>query len=147
MESKVIVEQTNLEKLGLTKAAEKLETAKKMKFAYANYLFVTQKKVDEFNVKLRVDTLKEDKSSWQFKHLVFIKLGDYSEIPPASVLEALTKAQDDKCFDTFEVAKIEWIKEVKDPILFGRINGCTDYFFITQWDDDVKFEDILFTEK
>lgn len=48
-----------------------------------------------------------------------------------------------KCFDSFSVAHIA---EVKDPILFGEIAECTDKFFIAQWDEDVKIEDIL-TEK
>jgi hypothetical protein len=35
------------------------------------------------------------------------------------------------------------VKEVIDPIIFGKIDGCTDRFFIAQWDDDVKIEDIV----
>lgn len=53
------------------------------------------------------------------------------------------KAQKLKCFDTFEIAKIEAVEERKDPIVFGCITGCPDKFFIAQWDDDVKIEDIL----
>ena len=37
----------------------------------------------------------------------------------------------------------EWIKEIKDPIVFGVINGCPDKFFISQWDDDIKIDDIF----
>jgi len=32
---------------------------------------------------------------------------------------------------------------VPDPILLGRITGCENRYFIAQWDDDVKIEDIL----
>ena len=69
------------------------------------------------------------------------------EFPPDTVLDALEKAKEDNCFDTFEVAKISWIEEIKDPILFGIIEGCSDKFFISQWDDDVKIEDLLFMER
>jgi hypothetical protein len=46
-------------------------------------------------------------------------------------------------FDTYEIAHIQSIVERKDPILFGCITGCADKFFIAQWDDDVKIEDII----
>lgn len=118
-----------------------------MKKAYEKYLFVTQNTIDKFNEKLRKDTLIEDKSAYSFKRLVFISLDKYNQLPPDNVLEALENAQKDECFDTYEVAKIKWIKEVKDPILFGVIEGCSDKFFISQWDDDVKIEDLLFMEK
>ena len=36
------------------------------------------------------------------------------------------------------------VKELlKDPILVGRIQGCSDAFVIAQWDTDLKVEDIL----
>lgn len=135
-----------IEKLGLTTAVKKLKQAEKMKKAYGKYLFITQNTVNKFNEKLKVDTLIEDKHSTSFKRLVFISLEQYSQLPPDDVLEALNNAQKDDCFDTYEIAKIDWIKEVKDPILFGVIEGCADKFFISQWDDDVKIEDLLFME-
>ena len=46
-------------------------------------------------------------------------------------------------FDTFEVAKIESTRVYRDPIVFGRISGCDDRFYIAQYDDDVKIEDLL----
>jgi hypothetical protein len=55
----------------------------------------------------------------------------------------LRKAKGLECFDRFEVAKVETIEVRPDPIIFGLINDCVDKFFITQWDDDVKIEDIL----
>ena len=141
------VNHTNLEELGFKTAFKKLDSAKKMAFAFSKYLFVTQDKINIFNEKLRVDTMKEDKTARSYKRLAMIPVEQYNEIPPDFVLKAMSNAKADNCFDEFVVAKIEWFKEVKDPILFGKINGCTDYFFISQWDDDVKFEDILFTEK
>lgn len=130
----------------MTTVVKKLKQAEKMKKAYGKYLFITQNTVDKFNEKLRKDTLIEDKHSNSFKRLVFISLEQYSQLPPDNVLAALDSAQKDSCFDSYEIAKIDWIKEVKDPILFGVIEGCSDKFFISQWDDDVKIEDLLFME-
>ena len=135
-----------LKKLGFKRAIEKIDKGKRMEFAYSNYLFVTQDKIDLFNKNLRKETLKESPGSYEFKKLAMIPIGDYDQVPPKDVLDAIEKAQKDACFHTFEIAKIEWIKQVKDPIVFGRIQGCTDYFFISQWDDDVQIEDIMFME-
>ncbi len=118
-----------------------------MKKAYSKYLFVTQSIIDKFNEKLRKDTLIEDPKSRSYKSLIFIPLEEYNQLPLDNVLEALKNASEDMCFDDFEIAKIDWIKEVKDPILFGIINKCSDKFFISQWDDDVKIEDLLFMER
>lgn len=136
-----------LKKLGFTTAVKKLDLAQKMKIAYGKYGFVTQEKINIFNDKLRKETLKEDSMSRTFKRLVFIDVSNYAEIPPPHVLRNLKEAISDGCFDKFEIAKIEWIKEIKDPILFGRIEGCNDRFFIAQWDDDVKVEDILLVQE
>lgn len=136
-----------LKNLGLTRASDRITSAQKMTIAYGKYLFVTEEKINDFNSKLRKDTIREMPNAYEYKRLLFVPLEEYNEVPPPHVLEALEKALEDKCFDTFEIAKVEWIKEIKDPIVFGRINNCTDRFFISQWDDDVKFEDILFLEK
>ena len=37
--------------------------------------------------------------------------------------------------------------EIKDPIGFDKIDSCPDYFFVSQWEDDVKFEDIVFAKQ
>lgn len=140
-------EKTRLEKLGLSAVAKKLDVAEKMKMAYERYLFIPPGTVIKFNEKLRKDTLIEDNKSTTYKRLIFIPLAQYGKLPPENVLNALELAIEDKCFDSFEVAKIDWIKEVKDPILFGVIDGCPDRFFISQWDDDVSIEDLLFMEK
>lgn len=140
-------EKTRLEKLGLLTIAKKLDSAEKMKIAYEKYLFIPPGTVTKFNEKLRKDTLIEDKQASTYKRLIFIPLAQYGKLPPENVLNALELAIEDKCFDRFEIAKIEWIKEVKDPILFGVIDGCPDKFFISQWDDDVSIEDLLFMEK
>lgn len=68
---------------------------------------------------------------------------DYEEIPPMDCLIDLKKAKDLNCFDHFQVAKVETVEVRPDPIIFGIIEGCRDKFFITQWDNDIKIQDIL----
>ena len=68
---------------------------------------------------------------------------EYPSAPPQAVLDKVEEAQKVGCFDAFEVCKVESVREYKDPIVFGRITGCPDRFFIAQWDNDVKIEDIL----
>lgn len=133
----VVVDQ--LERLGFKIAATKVKEAsvkkRKMAIAYEHYRFVRQEKIDAFNAKLR-----KQGSSYDYKTLAFTPVESYPEVPPADVLQKMETAVERKCFDQFEVAHII---NVKDPILFGRIKGCPDRFFIGQWDDDVKIEDIL----
>ena len=136
-----------LEKVGLKTASNRVkelqELRRKMTIAYEHFRYVKPEKFDNFNKKLKQETLREDKKAYYYKHLIFIKLEDYSEVPPVFVVDALEKAQEFNCFDYFEVCKIEDKVEVKDPIVFGCINNCPDKFFISQWDDDVKIEQIL----
>lgn len=136
---------TRLEALGFKKAAgilkEKSIKARKLALAYEHYRFVRQEKVDVFNNALKAKTLNGKEpynASWQT--LAFAPIGEYEGAPPAEVLEALEVAQGRKCFDSYEVAHI---RDVKDPILFGRIAGCPDRFFIGQWDNDVSIQDLL----
>jgi len=132
--------QDRLERLGFTAAGAKVKELslrkRKMAIAYEHYRFVRPEKIAAFNEKLMRDTRK----GGDYKTLAFTPVGQYAEVPPANVLDSLETAQGRQCFDTFEVAHII---NVKDPILFGRINGCSDRFFIDQWDDDVRIEDIL----
>lgn len=135
--------KSRLEKLGLKNAAKKLDGAQKLAIAYAKYGFISQDKVDRFNDKLKVETLTQDKTARSYKRLLFTALENYHKIPPQDVLVRLESAMNDAVFDGFEIATIQWIKEVIDPILFGRIDGCPDRFFVAQWDDDVRIEDIV----
>ena len=141
--SDVVVLQNRLEKLGLKSAAKKLNGAQKLSIAYAKYGFITQEKVDRFNEKLRIETLTEDKTARSYKRLLFTPLDSYHKVPPQDVLVRLEAAMNDAIFDTFEIATIQWVKEIIDPILFGRIDGCPDRFYVAQWDDDVRIEDIV----
>ena len=137
-----------LAKLGFKKAAEKAEQnkvkARKMALAYEHYRFVRQEKVDAFNARLREETRRKaapGSFDYQIEQLMFVDSEQSERIPPPEVLDALEEALGRKCFDRFEIASIETVKE--DPILFGRIDGCPDRFFIAQWDDDVKITDLI----
>jgi len=129
-----------LASLGFTKVSSNLKTlsAKKRKLAlaYEHFRFVREEKIRAFNEKL----YKERKNNGEYKTLSFTPIEYYEEIPPDHVLTSLLEAKKIGCFDSFEIASI---RTVKDPILFGLIDDCSDRFFIDQWDEDVKIEDIL----
>lgn len=147
----VVVEKQSiakrLAKLGVNKAAEKITEAQlfldKTKVAYRLYRFLTPERIEAFNNKLKKDTMKEDKNSYYYKSLKFIPLDEYEDIPPENVLDRLERAQERGCFDTFEVCKIDSVKQIKDPIIFGCIKDCPDKFFIAQWDDDITVDEIM----
>lgn len=87
----------------------------------------------------------------KFQRIMFTSLGEYTEVPPHQVLSELRAAKATGIFDSFQVAYAEEVFEVRssvperkrDPILFGRITGCGDYFLISQWGGDVTFEQIV----
>lgn len=132
-----------LEKLGFKAAAGKVKEAvqrkRKMAIAYEFYRYVRPEKILEFNAKLMKKSHNWDKMGG-YHTLTFTPIANYEGAPPMEVLKKLEEAQDRKCFDAFEVG---YIREVPDPLLMGVINGCTDKFFIDQWDNDVKIQDIL----
>lgn len=151
-----------LKELGMMAAAgvveKKMELSRKLHLAYQHFQFIPQEAIAEFNKKLREKTecivdrktkqvvKKINPQVYQDVHfdtLTFTPLQNYVAVPPAEVLGKLKDAVRVGCFDTYEVAKIESVVEVVDPIIFGKINGCTDLFFIGEWDTDVKFEDLM----
>jgi hypothetical protein len=138
-----MITKERLEKLGLSKAASEISRAERLTKAYNDYTVMTQDRIDAFNRKLKEDTIIENGRISQYKQLTFIPLNEYEKVPPTDVLEKLEKAQETKIFDTFEVCKVEWIREVKDPIIFGRIKGCNDRFYIAQWDNDISLTDLV----
>lgn len=139
MDTNVVSKADELRQLGFCKAADNLANLankkRKLALAYEHFRFVRQEKIDAFNNKLRQ---KRSDNGWQ--ELSFTSVENYEEIPPDHVLTNFSEAKKIGCFDSFEVAHIV---RVKDPILFGRVKNCSDRFFIDQWDDDVKIEDIL----
>lgn len=146
MEIKTEVPKVDLlERLGFKTAATRVKDLKdrkrKLALAYELYRFVRPEKIEEFNRRLRAKTSKPGRWGMnEYQTLAFTPIGTYQEVPPAHVLASLETAQGHKCFDSFEIAHIV---DVKDPILFGRINNCDDRFYIDQWDNDVRIEDIL----
>lgn len=141
-----------LEKLGMKAAAsnlkKKLSLKRKMSIAFEHFRYIKPEKFDDMNAKLKKNTLEREGKAGvdlyeTYDRLKFIALAQYATIPPQEVLDKVEKAQELKCFDTFEVCKIESVKEYKDPIIFGCIKSCPHKFFIAQWDNDIKIEDIL----
>lgn len=133
-----------LDKLGFKSACkvikDKVEQSKKMHIAYQNFDFITMENVQEFNKYLREKTHQNNQQYVTYDQLQFITIENYTEAPPQEVLEKLEQAKELNCFDIFEIGKIQAVQERKDPILFGKINGCGDYFCIAQWDNDVSME-------
>ena len=88
--------------------------------------------------------------SERYEKLILTDLKEYKDAPPMDCLLDLKRAKDmeyegKKVFDRFEIGQIK--EEIKanpkiDPVVFGIIDGCIDKFCITQWDDDVSFEQI-----
>jgi hypothetical protein len=126
-----------LKSLGMDKVAEKVlrkqDGKNKLLAALNDYRYATSEDLDDFNKEMRQYS----------KELVVVKIKDYERIPPDDVLAELKAAQAKECFDTFHIA---YIRKVKDPILFGKINDFPNlFFFVAQWGDDVKIEDIIGT--
>lgn len=127
-----------LAELGMGKVAAKLlrkkEGKEKLLAAVSGYRYATGEDLDDFN--------KEMKGYG--KELIVEEIKDYEKVPPDDVLDKLKAAKEKGCFDTFHIA---YIRKVKDPILFGKIDDFKNlYFFVAQWGDDVKIEDIIGTE-
>ena len=151
-----MINTERLEKLGFTQASKDLkvkeELKRKMTIAYEHFRYVRPEKIDKFNEKLKQETLKRTGKQGlnaydNYDKLAFIPIATYGTIPPTEVLEKIEEAQAFGCFDEFEIAKIESVKEYKDPIVFGKINGCSDLFFVAQWDNDVRIEDLLMSNE
>lgn len=110
-----------LEKLGFKAASTMVKELavrkRKMAIAYEHHRFVRPEKIVEFNKKLREKSLGDVRG---YQMLTFTPIEQYSEVPPASVLDSLEVAMGRQCFDSFEIAHII---NVKDPIIFGRIEG------------------------
>lgn len=132
-------------KLGFEALTRRMEEARRLALAYAKYGVVTQAQINNFNEELRAKTQKslDYGRGYSFQRLLFTPIKDYTLMPPPEALSRLEDAIADGLFDGYVVAAIHDVKELPDPIIFGKINGCTDYFFIAQWDDDVKIEDII----
>lgn len=146
----LIPSENELIELGLPAAAAQIkkerELARKLRIAFEHFRVVEPAHIDRFNKELYKKTLKKAASAWgsdTYNRLKFTPIHNYENLPPAEALEKLREAKTLGCFDTFEIATIESVEIVPDPILFGRITGSENRYFIAQWDDDVKIEEIL----
>ncbi len=142
--------EDELAELGFTAASTKIKSdktlARKLRIAFEHFRVVEPDKINRFNKELMERTKKNDpvnQYSYIYDRLAFTPIANYQGVPPAEVLEKIKEAKKLECFDSFEVATIESVQVVPDPIIFGVINGSPNKYFISQWDEDVRIEDIL----
>lgn len=145
MKIDIVGQIERLKNLGFDHAADGLRVAaerqRKLALAYEHYRFVRKENVDAFNAMLRAAGMNmKDPFKMEYQVLDFTPVGNYERIPPEHVLISLETARGRNCFDSYEVA---FIRNVKDPLLFGRITDCPDRFFIDEWGDDVSITDLL----
>lgn len=148
---KVIVNEQELRDLGFETAANqclvKRELARKLRIAFEHFRVVEPEQIARFNQELAKKTNVATTYGNTYQTLRFTKVESYPNVPPVDVLEKLREAKKLNCFDTYEVATIESVVQVPDPVLFGVIAGCQNKYFIAQWDNDVSIEDILRPEE
>ncbi len=147
------------------KEAAPTELRRKLRIAFEHFRVVTPEQAQKFADKLKNKTFtsktvrnphydkRERIDTWI--QPVYTRVQMYDKVPPTNVLESLRKAKELDCFDYFEILTLGQARHVeyiplpqpKDPVLFGRINGSDNRYFIDQWDDDVAIEDILREEE
>jgi hypothetical protein len=141
--------EAELRELGLTEAANKMkhqrELARKLRTAFEHFRVVTPEQLSRFqNELLGKRTWGSPYSGgYTYQALKFTALESYPNVPPSEVLEGIRAAKELKCFDRFEVLTLETVEVIPDPVVFGIIDGCDNKYFVAQWDDDVKIEQIL----
>jgi hypothetical protein len=140
--------EAELRELGLTEAANKMkhqrELARKLRIAFEHFRVVTPDQISRFQQEL----LEKRRAGlysggYTYQALKFTALESYPNVPPSEVLEKIRGAKELKCFDRFEVLTLETVEVIPDPVVFGIIDGCDNKYFVAQWDDDVKIEQIL----
>jgi hypothetical protein len=118
-----------LYQLGFTQLAQKIQAeadriVKEMYLAAAGYTKVTGQQVLAHSYRLPSGYYLREQALQEY-----MGSGDQTSIPPPEVLSALKNAQDLKVFDSFIIMSVE---RVEDPILFGKINGSKDYYFVAE---------------
>lgn len=147
---------SQLEELGFLTASKSVESKVKEEkeildlktrtmLAFERYRFISAEHIERFNNVLKHKTyVKEGDNGYPtYDRLKFTPISQYGKIPPADVLDKIRTAKNEGLFDAFEVCSIETHEVRPDPIIFGIIRNCEEKFFIAQWDDDVKIEDII----
>jgi hypothetical protein len=142
--------ESELKELGFTTAAltitRQREMARKLRIAFEHFRVVTPDIVRGFQHELYRRTKRQiggPYSDVTYDQLAFTEISQYPNVPPQGVLNKVKEAKDLGCFDYFEVATIQSVRVIPDPIIFGRISGSDNRYYIAQWDNDVKIEDIL----
>lgn len=141
-----VARTVRLAELGLTRASADLATLltrkRKLAVAYEHYRYVTPENVAAFNKRLLEKTGKNMQSvqNMEYQVLDFTPIADYPTVPPDDVLTQLEVAHGRECFDAFEIAHI---RNVKDPILFGRVDGTPNRFYVAQWETDISIDDLI----
>lgn len=64
----------------------------------------------------------------------------YAGIPPMNVLRKFKEEKEKNVFDSFTIASVN---AIRDPLLLGRVTGSENRYFIAQWGDDVKLDDVI----
>ena len=137
-----MVTYEQLKALGLDRAAEVLRVREERVVtwadAYARFSYVTPEQMEAFR-----EQCAKERHGLRSKRLLLVRLEAYAGVPPTDVLEKLAEARTLGLFAEFWVASIDWVETVPDPILFGKVAGCPDFFFIAQWGDDINVEELL----
>jgi hypothetical protein len=151
-----------LEKAGFTQAAQMLAMVqnkqRRLLLAYEFYRYVTPEHIEAFQIKLMAAGIEVENPGTsnvyhRYAQLVFTPIeaytgqGNKQGLPPQEVIDAVIAANDRAIFDSLEVAYVATVREYKDPIIFGRIDGCGDRFYICQWGDDVAITDLLLSNE
>lgn len=121
-------------KLGLVTVAQEFEKImeKNLKLAV-----IQASGFDKFISYKQIDKYRKDLP--KCKELVIDSLKEYEKPIPRDAQKVLSLAKKSKLFDDY---KIFWIREVKDPIIFGITKEMPDlYFFISEWGEDISFND------
>lgn len=121
------------------------ERRRKLAIATEHFPWVTTADIDWYNDWLKDTTTTWTRDAYRHDQLVSHTADSYRGIPPQDVLEKVSKANDLKCFDQVLVFDVQTVAEARyhDPIVFGSISGSDRLFFIAQWGEDVKFDDLV----
>jgi len=106
--------------------------------------FLTEEHVNKFRYDLRKCSLK------------VTPLKNFARVLPKQVAKIAKKCIEKKLFDDYVIFHLdnkshaeteeERIERERDPILFGKIDGSSKYYFIIDWEDelcDLRFSDIV----
>jgi hypothetical protein len=142
-----------LEKCGASAQAAILESELKLRNSLVEikrlgYKVLTKSAIGSFQDKYKMtatrDGIKLHINSLE-NYIGNPDVGDAKDrIIPDEVLDKLEVANEHQVFDKIQVL---WAEKVKDPILLGQVDGCEDFFYITEWGSDITFEQIQKGEK